>query len=218
MRLSSRLHRGDDGFTLVELLVVMVILALIVAPLTAGVVVFLRNTDQTTDRLAESHDAQIAAIWFTQDVQNIGVRDWSNPGAGFPALQSIETNAPATGGLYPCGGSGTPEALVRFAWDDPSVSPPARLRASYVLVSAGSERQLRRLICDPAGTVTSDTAIAHYVDPSTNPVVACLDAAAQPAPCAAVPPPRAVSLVLALRAPSSTVPFTVTLTAQRRQA
>ena len=196
----------------------MVILALIVAPLTAGVVVFLRNTDQTTDRMAESHDAQIAAVWFTRDVQNIGVRDWNNAAAGFPSLQSIEINAPAFDGLYPCGGDGTPEALVRFAWNDPAVDPPSRVTVSYVVVDAGSERQLRRLTCGAAGTVTSDLVIAHHVDPSTSPGVACFNALDTPeVPCSTVPPPSMVQLTLALRAPASNTPYTVTLTAQRRQ-
>lgn len=211
-----RPHQRDDGFTLVELLVVIVVLAVIIAPLTAAVVAYFRHTDRTADRMAESHDAQIAAVWFTRDVQNVGVRDWG--AAGLPVQQSMEINAPATGGRYPCGGDTTPEALVRLAWNEPVAGEAPGLRVvSYVVVPAGVERQLRRLTCDGSATVTSDMVVAHYLDPSTNPVVTCLDGAGASVPCSVVPPPARVQLSLALRGPSSDVPYTVTLEAQRRQ-
>lgn len=208
--------RRDDGFTLVELLVVIVVLGVIIAPLTAVVVSYFRHTDRTTDRMAESHDAQIAAVWFTRDVQNVGVRDWG--AAGLPMQQSIEINAPSLGGRFPCGGDATPEALVRFAWNEPVIGGPASLRVvSYVIVPAGEERHLRRLTCDDSETVTSELVVAHHLDPGTNPVVTCRDAAGDSVPCSVVPPPAAVELVLVLRAPASTAPYTVTLIGQRRQ-
>jgi prepilin-type N-terminal cleavage/methylation domain-containing protein len=212
----QRARRRDDGFTLVELLVVIVVLAVIIAPLAGAIVVYFRNTDRTTDRMAESHDAQIAAVWFTRDVQNVGVRDWT--ATGLPLQQSIEINAPALDGRFPCGGDGTPEALVRFAASEPTIGGPASLRVvSYVIAVAGEERQLRRLTCDGSGTVTSEMVVAHYLDPGTNPVVTCRDAAAASVPCSVVPPPASVELRLTLRAPASVAPYTVTLTGQRRQ-
>jgi prepilin-type N-terminal cleavage/methylation domain len=214
MHVSPR--RRDAGFTLIELLVAIVVLGVIIAPLTAVVVAYFRNTDRTTDRMAESHDAQIAAVWFPRDVQNVGVRDWG--AAGLPLQQSIEVNAPALGGRFPCGGDGTPEALVRFAWNEPVIGGPASLRVvSYVIVPAGEERHLRRLTCDASGTVTSELVVAHHLDASTNPVVTCRDSAGNSVPCSVVPPPAAVELKLVLRAPASIAPYTVTVTGQRRQ-
>lgn len=217
MRVTPRSRPRDDGFTLVELLLVIVILAVIIAPLTAAVVVYLRNTGQTTDRMAQSHDVQIAAVWFTQDVQNIGIRDWTNKDAGFPPLPSIETNAPATGGAFRCGPPGTPTAVVRFAWDDPAAGGPVRLRVAYVITSTGEERQLRRLTCDEDGDITSELVVAHHLDPTTNPAVACRDIAGTTVPCTGLPLPATVELTLTLRAATSDDPYTITLSAQRRQ-
>jgi prepilin-type N-terminal cleavage/methylation domain-containing protein len=212
MHVGSRAGR-DDGLTLIEVLIVVVILGVIVAPLTAGIIAFLRNTDATTNRMAESHDAQIASAYFAQDVQNIGVRNWT--AAPYPTAQSIELNAPAAGGLYPCG-SGS-NALVRFAWDDPAVGPPGVRRVSYVVQVVGSERQLHRVACDSAGAVTSDIVVAHNVDNGTAPVITCKTTAGAALACDTAALPATVTLTLTLQTPANSSPFTVTLVGQRRQ-
>jgi prepilin-type N-terminal cleavage/methylation domain-containing protein len=146
MRLTHPGQR-EAGVTLIEVLIVIVIMSVIIVPLTGAIITFLRSTDQTVDRMAESHDAQIASAYFAQDVQSIGVRDWT--AAPYPVKQSIETGVAPTGGLYPCG-TGTTPALVRFAWDDPAVGAPSVLRVSYVVQDVGSERQLHRVACTTA--------------------------------------------------------------------
>jgi prepilin-type N-terminal cleavage/methylation domain-containing protein len=212
VRLTAHIRR-DDGFTLVELLVVIVILALVVGPLAAAVIVYTRNTDRTIDRMAESHDAQIASAYFAQDVQSAGLRDWSAPSSGFPARESIEVDAPPMGpsAVNPCGDSTTPNAVIRFAWDDLDSGTPSTVVVSYVLIgSPSAPRELRRITCDATGT--SYLVVAHNVR-STD--LECLGAAGQE--LTTCDDARSIRLTLVLRAASGATDYVVTLVGQRRQ-
>lgn len=62
--------RAEDGFTLAELLVGVVVVGLIMGSIAAALIVGLRTTDQTTERLNESHDVQISSAYLANDVQS----------------------------------------------------------------------------------------------------------------------------------------------------
>jgi prepilin-type N-terminal cleavage/methylation domain-containing protein len=206
---ARRTTGSDAGFTLIELLVTVVVLAIISLPLAQVLLTYLRNTDSTTARMSESHDAQISSAYFSQDVQAVGVRgDYSTTAE--PALvQSIETGVAAGGGLYPCGTGGT--AVVRFAWDDFSdAAATNRTQTRVAYVVDGSE--LHRIQCDGSGAVLADVTIAHdLVAPSAT--VSCSTS------CTSATVPATVSLVLTIQDPdsASTSPYEVTLTGPRRQ-
>lgn len=194
-RPSRRLVRDDKGITLVELLVTITLLIIIIVPLTNAMIAYLRNTDAINDRLAASHDAQLAAAFFAQDVQNIGVRDWD--AEGFPLKQSVEQNVAPDGGLHPCGPSGGPNALIRMASDDPSTTAtdrPAVVVVSYVVIGS----KLHRWRC---GTGFQDTVVAHNLHGA--PTVTCCS--------------EYISMELNLRVAGSTDLLTVKLAGQRRQ-
>ena len=204
----NRLRRSDAGVTLVEVLIAIVILGIIMVPLANALIMFLRNTDNINRRLNESHDIQISAAYLTQDVQSIGVRDWAG-GYPFMLKQSVEVAAPHDGGLYPCGPAGTPAAVVRFAWDNPTAAagqPPVAV-ASYVDQVVGGERQLRRITCDGT-TVTSNVVLVHNLA-GVDPPVCSTD------PCTV---PAWVRLTVRVQDPTRTgLPVTITLSGQRRQ-
>ncbi|HEX8093117.1 PulJ/GspJ family protein [Jatrophihabitans sp.] len=212
--------RDDGGFTLVELLVAIVIMAIIAVPLGDVIISYLHNTDATTGRLSESHDAQISATYFHADVASLGVRSTtysSDPSKPYPFTQSIEENAPATGGLFPCGTAATPSAVIRFGWDDytdAAASAPTRMRVAYVAdADASGELQLHRLVCAGSATVLTDTVIAHdLVSVAAN----CVS----PAACEGSAPPLIVELKLTVHDPQSAgaAPYEITLTGQRRQS
>ena len=107
--------RDEEGFTLVELLVGMAIMVVIVGSVGSALIVGLKTTDGTMDRLNESHDAQISSAYLANDVQ------------------SAATVSVASGGSN-CGSS-TP--LVDFAYADGRV-------ASYACGPSGSETQVTR--------------------------------------------------------------------------
>jgi prepilin-type N-terminal cleavage/methylation domain-containing protein len=209
-----RFVRHDDrGVTLTEVLVAVAILGIIAVPLGNAMINFLRQSDSVNQRLSESHDVQVAAAYFAQDVQSIGVRNWGT--APFALAQSIETNAPPTTGLYPCGRAGLPNALVRFGWDDPATAAgtPSVVRVAYIVVTAGGERQLQRLTCVGSSTPTSTLVLAHNVH-TTTPTVVC----ANPSTCSSATVPQTVTLTIQIKDPANTgSALTVILKGQRRQ-
>lgn len=87
--------RNDDGFTLVELLVSIIILGTIMGAI-AGALIMVLGTSTTQTRLAESHDEQLAAAHFAGD------------------LASAESFTPRS---TPCASSGV---FLSLKWTDPS--------------------------------------------------------------------------------------------------
>jgi prepilin-type N-terminal cleavage/methylation domain-containing protein len=203
----GRVHRDERGFTLIELLVTITILGVIAVPLGAALITFFRNTDETTDRFSESHDAQIAAAYFAQDVASLGRRDWTD--APYPLAQSVEVNLPSGAGAFPCGNAGT--TLVRLLWDDPTAAKtPTVVRVAYVLQTVDGEQQLHRLRCVGDANPVVDLVLAHNVD-SVSPVT-CSSS------CTSAEVPQTVTLVVHLRAKGTSDPLLdITLTGQRRQ-
>jgi prepilin-type N-terminal cleavage/methylation domain-containing protein len=207
----------DNGFTLVELLITIFVLGVIVAPLSAILIFHLRNSDATVARMNESHDAQLAASYFAQDVQAIGVRGDYTSTAEPSFVQSVETNVAVAGGMFPCGTAGTPDAVVRFAWDDfddAAVASRTQKRIAYVV--EGSE--LHRIECGGSAAVVTDVTIADdLVAPM--PSVSCTNPAGVAMSCTGSTLPASVSVVLTIKDPDSgsDTPYEVTLTGHRRQ-
>ena len=209
-------RRDERGVTLVEVMIVIVIVGIIAVPLGNALLIYFRQTDEINSRLSASHDAQIAAAYFAQDVQSVGTRDWdAHP---FPLAQSIEQDAAATGGRFPCGPAGTPNAVVRFAWDDPTdaTGPPRVVRVAYVVVTSAEERQLRRLTCTGSATLTSTLVLTHNLDQDLpgNPAVRVTCSTT----CTAATVPMSVTMTMRIEDPANGGSFTVTLTGQRRQS
>ena len=214
-RLTARLGRpGDDrGLTLIELLVTISILGVIAVPLSAALMTYFQHTDDTTERLSISHDAQISAAYFAQDVQSMGTHDWNT--GGFPLRQSMWLDVAPTAGPNACGAASLPNAIIRMAWDDPTAASGGNVwRVSYYLQPvSGGLNELHRIVCTTSTTPTSDLLMAHNVD--TVDVSSC----PTPSVCTGSTPPQTVTLVLHLKSSHNTVngPLTVTLTGQRRQ-
>jgi prepilin-type N-terminal cleavage/methylation domain-containing protein len=208
-----QLNRKDAGFTLIELLVVVVILGVVTLPLSNAIIGILRNTDATNSRMVLSHDAQISAAYFAQDVASVGTRDTSVPNLPFKA--SIQLNAAYNAGPT-CGTSATPVSVIRFLSDDydTSTSPATQQTdvVAYYVSTVGSERQLHRMKClGPSTTPASDVVLVHNLDASA-PVVTC----AQPTTCTRSSVPQQVTLAVNTTKSGATYP--ITLNGQRRQS
>ena len=64
------MERNESGFTLTELLVVLVIMPLIIGAIVAVVVTGLLNQNQASTPLADSTSANITTAFFVRDVES----------------------------------------------------------------------------------------------------------------------------------------------------
>ena len=207
---------ADEGFTLVELILAIIIIGVITVPLADIVIGYLKNVDATNARLIESHDVQIASAYWAQDVASIGTRSATSP---YPLTQSVETNVAYGSSLYPCGAAGT-TPVATLAWDD-STGPGATtlVRVAYLIVTVSGQTELHRLRCNGSATTpVSDVTVAHNLDPLTPPKVTCSGTSG--VDCATAPAvPRTVTLTLTLKnAGNRDTAYVVLLTGQRRQS
>jgi prepilin-type N-terminal cleavage/methylation domain-containing protein len=209
-----RLKRGDEsGFTLVELVITIVIMGVITLPLANFVLAYFKNYAQTESRLSDSHDTQIAAAYFSQDVANAGLRDATN----------LPKTSVWTGGFPSdsCGSAlGTPVLLLQ--WDDWTAAGGTGTdtidSAAYVPVSGTLQRVFCTQPVSGSMTTRSTTTVVHnlvYPDAGNTAPVACPTSAAQ---CGTATPPAVVNLKLSIKAPADTAVSYVTLSGLRRQS
>lgn len=137
--------RREEGFTLVELLVVTVIVGIVMGALSSAIVVGLRTTDETTERLTESHDLQLLSVYWPADAQS-GVEGRIKTGT----FESECTGVPKT-----VDGSSN---VVRFQWDQPAGTES--YESNYRYAEDGDEHVLTRYSCVDNGAAR-EVVVAH---------------------------------------------------------
>lgn len=124
--------RREDGFTLIELMVVLSIMTVVLAAVGTAIITVLKITDDTSSRMSESHDAQLASAYFANDVE------------------SAVTVTTTSGGYGPCGNS---NAIVNFEWKDIGIgntntAVATSTVASYATSTVGTQIRLERQFCE----------------------------------------------------------------------
>lgn len=203
-----RLSTNEAGFTLIEVLITIVIMSVITVPLGNFVLSYLVSYTQTQTRMSESHDMQIAAAYFSQDVANTGLRDSNGD-----ATQSVWTSSFPSG--Y-CGSTlgGTPVLLL--AWDEYDWNSTTKTAdtaivhtVGYVVVSGTLQRA--ECLGTSSATLQSSSTLVHSL----------YGGAATPScssTCGAASPPTTITLALTLKDSASDSGTSVTVTGQRRQS
>ncbi|MCU1497425.1 MAG: fibronectin type protein [Acidimicrobiales bacterium] len=130
---------GQEGFTLVELVVALTVLAIILVPLTAAFIASIQQTQAVDDRLAQSADAQRIAEAWTGDVRSVSA-------TGFDTAGTCPDPVGDEGG----------ELLTSFEWDtDPSAGGIVK-KASWIIEGTGPNAQLVRRYCEGGAAVRED--------------------------------------------------------------
>jgi prepilin-type N-terminal cleavage/methylation domain-containing protein len=98
--------RSDEGFTLIELIVVVTVLPLIVGGLALGLLSVFSLQSSVSNRLGDTGDSQVVAASFESDVQSsvyLTTQSLSSPQCGTSnqtQLMGLEWNPFSTGGGY----------------------------------------------------------------------------------------------------------------------
>ncbi|TDW91622.1 type II secretion system protein J [Kribbella sp. VKM Ac-2566] len=207
----TRRTRPEAGFTLVELMLAVAILAIITVPLANVVIGALRNTTDTSDRLELSHDAQISSSYFARDVAELGLRDWAAiNGDSVPFRQSVQLNAAYNAGGYTCGSTTAALRLLSDAWN-PAVSmqDAATNVVAYYLKPVGAVSELHRIKCLGPAITGTDVVLAHNVKPGSLAVTCSSD-------CESTDVPDQVKVTFQVTR-ASVGDYPITLNGQRRQ-
>jgi prepilin-type N-terminal cleavage/methylation domain-containing protein len=112
--------RGEDGFTLAELVVAMIILAVIGGPLVAAMMIGLSSTGAAASRLNVNTDRQLVAIYAGQDIANANYAAVGNSSGTVPL-----TSACATQSGQPGAALTDPQVVLVLSWAAATVNEPA---------------------------------------------------------------------------------------------
>src|SRR5262249_54192682 len=61
---------GEDGLSLIELLIVIVLLPMVIGAAVTAFITSFRSSNSVQSRMSQSHDAQITSTYFVRDVQS----------------------------------------------------------------------------------------------------------------------------------------------------
>ena len=156
---------GEEGFTLIELVITLVILPLIIGAIAVALFVTFSEQAGVSTRVATSADAQVTSAYFVRDVQSaMYVTTTRTPSAAA---------WPSTAGVTSDCGSGT-TLIVSLAW--PSGQQPIHDGATVVSYWRMAHNVLERDLCKGSATPSSSITSRDYVLPLTHILLSCVTA------------------------------------------
>lgn len=192
--LDDNFRSSEAGFTLAELLVVMVILGIIGYGLTQAVILGLKTTNGTANRVAGSSAAQALDTYFFGDVQSTDQVSTSTTSATDTACGTVAG------------------VLLHLAWTDQNTGTDVFYAFDP---PSGGEQSLVRITCVGTSGAPDRRVLGHFShDPAIAPVTQYCGADQTAMPCTATATaPAAVTLVVQS---DPAAPFT-NITAVRRR-
>jgi prepilin-type N-terminal cleavage/methylation domain-containing protein len=145
----------DGGFTLVELLISIALIAIVMPVLAASFTVVLRTTPSVGERTDNAHTLQGIVTWLAQDID-------STPPTGFdldPTTPSGCTLSPGTN-------------LLRLEWSENAGSGVVRYVANYRHVLVGSSYFIQRVTCRGVGAGPLGNTLARSASSALPPIPA----------------------------------------------
>ncbi|HEV3268276.1 MAG TPA: CshA/CshB family fibrillar adhesin-related protein [Acidimicrobiales bacterium] len=152
----KRRQRGSEGFTLVELLIVVTILPLVVGGLAVGLLSVFSLQSSVSNRLGNTADSQVVSSHFENDVQSAA------------EITTAPSNSSAE-----CGPANEVQ-LLGLEWNPFSTGGAYQNVVSYADVQNGTSYSLVRYYCSAgfSNTTYTTTIISYNVNPPC-PATAC---------------------------------------------
>ncbi|MGZ7018435.1 MAG: Ig-like domain-containing protein, partial [Acidimicrobiia bacterium] len=165
-RVAAHLRRGDTrgGFTLVELMAAVSIMAIVALPLTLAITLGYRTVFGIEQKLGSSGDAQTISAYFPADVQSV---DAGNPATSTP--DGVNPADPVN--VNVCPPTLAQQSLLTLVWDQ-DLGQDGQSVARYVSSGKGSDSKLTRLFCKGSAAAPVETVLARNFgsgDPETGP-------------------------------------------------
>ena len=131
----AELQGRDGGFTLTEVLIVMVIMGTFATVLAATFSVIARNTPAAEARTDAARSVQGLVTWLPEDVD-------ATPPDGFSSAWN----------RWDCAGSAPGKNVLHMTWVEPRGTHDVVYAVSYQYVFDGAEWAIGRYSCDDSGT------------------------------------------------------------------
>jgi len=156
----------DRGFNLIEVVIATSLIGLLTTVMAAAIVVSLRTTPSTENRLDDARSTRALATWLSHDTTS-APRFLPEQAQGGLNLTTTDT-----GDNNDCGGEGT--NLLHLQWTEAAFQNTTHV-ANYRYVSDGSEGEIRRYACSAVGSgafsAPSVRLLTSRLDPAQTPVV-----------------------------------------------
>ncbi len=142
---------GEAGFTLVELLVVLVIMPMVIGAIAAAIIIGEQDSGVAGDRLSDTSSAQINSEYYVRDVQG---------------AQYVTTDSSATGFGEVCTDPSGNATLALALYRSSTPTSNALSVAYWVRTSTSSGELVRDSCAGGGSTPTSQVVISDDVSPS----------------------------------------------------